>query len=138
MADPRPTVHVDGIALNPGEDKGAVVVYQTPAALGRSIFAWPCRDKGKRHDLNATVGKRTIDGHVVYAAIFSAVPRGDYHLISPWGGQACRVTVRSATVTNVDWRAPAPASDEVRPEPPSVASSSALTHRHAGRQEQRS
>ncbi|MBA2519460.1 MAG: hypothetical protein H0V24_07325 [Chloroflexia bacterium] len=138
MADPRPHVDVDGMALSLGDGTGVVVVYVTPASYGRSIFAWPCRDKGKRHDLNATVSKRTIDGHVVYAAIFTGVPRGDYHLMSPWGGQACRVTVESAAVTEVDWRVPSPAADAVRPEPPSGAWAPALTHRKIGRNEQRS
>ncbi len=85
------------------------MVYETFSSQGRSIFAWPCRDKGKRQDLDAPVVRQTIDGQLVYAAVFPELAAGNYHLLSPWGGHASSITVVGGAVTQIDWREPSSA-----------------------------
>jgi YD repeat-containing protein len=104
--DPIPA-RVDGLSLGLGERTGALLVYQTRAARGKTIYAWDAAGRRMREH-RAEVQERTVDGRSAWVAVFAGLRAGDYQVVAPWGGQEARVTVASGEVTELDWRAPAP------------------------------
>ena len=105
MAPNRGEVHVDGVALGLDARTGALVVYEPPGSRGKTVFAWPMGDKGKkRQQFSSTVVERAIDDRIACAAVFPGLAAGAYEVTSPWSGQQCRVTVEPGAVTEVDWR----------------------------------
>lgn len=93
-------VHTGHAVLDIGEDIGALIVYTGPELRGREIEVTP---KGGSRRTHTDVLERSVGGRRVFAALFLALPEGDYDL---WRRQArtgeARVT--GGAVAEVDWR----------------------------------
>lgn len=94
---------VEGMNLGRGAGTGALLVYQSRSAGGKSLYAWPMRGRNY-HEFRATVRERTVNGHRTWVAIFSGLKAGTYELVGPWGGQEAQVLIEPGAVTQVDWR----------------------------------
>jgi hypothetical protein len=95
-------VHTEHAVLDIGEDIGALVIYSRQELRGRQIEVSPKRNAAKR--THTDVLERRANGRPVFAALFLALPEGDYYI---WGNgpqPIGDVTITGGAVTEVDWR----------------------------------
>jgi len=104
--DPTP-IRVDGLSLGLGERTGALLVYQSRGARGKTVYAWDASGRRTR-EYRAEVQERAVDGRPAWVAVFAELRAGTYEVVGPWGGQEARVEVAPGRVTELDWREPAP------------------------------
>ena len=107
MTDDRAPILVEGVLLGLGERTGALLVYQTRDARGKTVYAWDVSGRRTREQ-RAEVQERTVDGLPAWVAVFAGLRSGTYEVVGPWGGQEARVEVAPGRVTELDWREPAP------------------------------
>jgi hypothetical protein len=95
-------VHTQPIVLDIGQDIGALIVYTSPELRGREVEVSPTGNAARR--THTEVLERTVTGRPVWAAVFPALPAGDYSL---WRDVLTddEVTIVGGTVAEVDWRA---------------------------------
>jgi hypothetical protein len=94
-------VHAEPAVLDIGEDVGALIVYTGPELRGLEIEASPRHDHARR--VHTDVLERRVNGQPQFAALFLALPAGDYMLwrrYMPTG----EVTIAGGAVAVVDWR----------------------------------
>src|SRR5579884_1752456 len=93
-------VHTGHAVLDIGDDVGALIVYTGPELRGKEIEVTP---KGGSRRTHTDVLERRVGARPMFAALFLALPEGDYDL---WRRQVrtgeARVT--GGTVAEVDWR----------------------------------
>lgn len=87
--------------LDIGEDVGALVIYTGQELLGREIEVSPKERDAYR--VHTAVLERIVGGRSLYAALFLALPAGDYQI---WCNApiANEVTVVGGLVAERDWR----------------------------------
>jgi hypothetical protein len=90
------------VLLDIGQDIGALLVYTSPELRGREIEVNPTGNAARR--THTEVLERTANGRSIWAAVFAALPAGDYSL---WRDVLTdeTVTIGGGSVTEVDWRA---------------------------------
>jgi hypothetical protein len=90
------------VVLDIGGDVGALVVY-TPEQL--AAMEIDIMRVGETHPaMHTAVRLREVPGRRTYAAVYPAVPAGDYVLPAVAGLPSFGVTVTGGRVTEVDWR----------------------------------
>ena len=104
--DPTP-IRVEGASLGLGERTGALLVYQTRDARGKTVYAWDASGRRLREH-RAEVQERAVDGRPAWVAVFTGLKAGGYEVVGPWGRQEARVEVPAGRVTELDWHEPAP------------------------------
>ena len=92
-------VHTEHAVLDIGEDIGALVIYTRQELLGKEIEVSP---KGNdAHRVHTRVLERRANGLTMFAALFLALPAGDY---MTWSYPSSEVTIIGGEVAQVDWR----------------------------------
>lgn len=92
-------VHTENAVLDIGEDIGALVIYTRQELLGEEIEVSPKdNDAQKTH---TTVLERKVNGRTMYAALFLALPEGDYNTCST---PSSDITIIGGHVAELDWR----------------------------------
>jgi hypothetical protein len=90
------------VVLDIGGDVGALVVY-TPEQL--AAMEVDIMRAGETHPaMHTAVRLREVPGRRTYAAVYPAVPAGDYVLPAIGSLPSLDVTVTGGRVTEVDWR----------------------------------
>jgi len=89
------------LVLDIGGDVGALILTAPAELVGREIHISPIGCADRR--LHNVVRERRIGGDGVYAAVFPALPAGDYVVISPVDARASgMVTVEGGAVATGD------------------------------------
>ena len=92
-------VHTENAVLDIGEDIGALVIYTRQELLGEEIEVSPKdNDAQKTH---TTVLERKVNERTMYAALFLALPEGDYNTCST---PSSAITIIGGHVAELDWR----------------------------------
>jgi hypothetical protein len=89
------------VVLDIGADVGALVVY-TPKRLAMMEIGITRRGEA-RPAMHTAVRPRDLPGGRRYAAVYPAVPAGDYALPATAGLPSLDVTVDGGHVTEVEW-----------------------------------
>jgi hypothetical protein len=85
--------------LDIGQNIGALVIYTGAELCGKEIEVSP--KDNHRQKTHTEVRERRIDGRSTYAALFLALPEGDYNI---WCIPGQSVTITGGKVTEIDWR----------------------------------
>lgn len=94
--------HTEHALLDIGVNIGALVIYTRFEALGKQIEVSPLGEPGRR--THTEVLERRAGGLPVYAALFQALPEGDYEI---WGSDPDpigEVTITGGLVAEINWR----------------------------------
>lgn len=89
------------VLLDIGGNIGALVLHTSAELAGVEIEI--SRTGDDTHRSHVAVRERRGTGSVRYAAIYPALPAGDYTLWRPDGQPATRVTITGAQVTETAW-----------------------------------
>lgn len=92
-------VHTENAVLDIGEDIGALVIYIRQEMLGQEIEVSPKGDDTQK--THTAVLERNVNGRTMYAALFLALPEGDYKTCST---PSSEVTIIGGQVAELDWR----------------------------------
>ena len=95
--------HSSQAVLDIGEDVGALVIYTRMELHGSDITVSPMADLAQR--IHTDVLERRVNGRIVYAALFLALPAGDYTIWSADPTVPRAVPVTGGAVAEIDWRA---------------------------------
>jgi hypothetical protein len=91
-------VHTENAVLDIGEDIGALVIYTGREMLGKEIEVSPKgNDTQKTH---TAVLERKVNGRTTFAALFLALPEGEYITLST---PSSEITIIGGQVTELDW-----------------------------------
>jgi hypothetical protein len=96
-------VHTGQAVLDIGEDIGALTIYTSKELHGREIEVSPVGNE--RNRTHTAVLERSVGGRSIFAALFLALPAGEYTL---WGNEITpmgTVTITGGRVAEVDWSA---------------------------------
>jgi hypothetical protein len=94
--------HPGSVLLDIGGDTGALIIYTQPDLHGREIeVSRPGIDAKRVH---TEVLERRINNQPVYAAVFAALPEGDYKIYAFDPTQVDAVSIQGGSVAEVDWR----------------------------------
>lgn len=92
-------VHTGAAVLDIGQDIGALIIYTREELRGKEIEVSP---KGNHaHRVHTAVLERRVNGRTVFAALFLALPAGDYTI---WSTPIGEITIDGGAVAEVDWR----------------------------------
>ena len=96
------SVHTTPAVLDIGGEIGALILYTPEALHGQEIDVSPTGNKTQR--THSAVLARRVNGRTIYAALYLALPAGDYHIW--WDDPALpkAVTITGGEVTELDWR----------------------------------
>jgi hypothetical protein len=95
-------VHTEHAVLDIGQDIGALVIYTREELRGEEIEVSP---KGNdTHRTHTQVLERRVNERSVLAALFLALPAGDYKIWSDDPRLTNEVTIVGGHVAEVDWR----------------------------------
>lgn len=106
-------IHTEPAVLDIGDDVGALVLYTGEELRGSEIEVSLKGDDARR--VHTAIWGREVNGRVVYAGIYPALPAGDYTIWRDDTTPAGEVTIIGGMVAEVDWRGIAgdsPAHDE--------------------------
>jgi hypothetical protein len=95
-------VHAEHAVLDIGDDVGALIVYTGPELHGREIEVSLKGDGSRR--VHTDVLERRVNGRQVFAALFLALPEGEYDLWRRWE-RSGEVRIDGGSVAEIDWRA---------------------------------
>lgn len=71
----------DGLLLDIGDGLGALVIHADATLVGRQIDLRPVGHG--THPIHNVVRDRTVSGRIIHAAVFPAVPAGEYEVVHP-------------------------------------------------------
>jgi hypothetical protein len=92
-------VHTENAVLDIGEDIGALVIYTRQEMLGKEIeVSSKGNDAQKTH---TAVLERRVNGRTMFAALFLALPEGDYRTMST---PSSEIAIFGGQVAELDWR----------------------------------
>ena len=109
--------------LDIGETVGALVIYTREALRGIDLEVSPVGSPEQR--THTTVRERQVNGRTIHAALFLALPAGDYDILRA-GPNISTVTIAGGTVAEIDWPFSTTAGGAV--------DHTGLDHRHDGTQ----
>jgi len=92
-------VHTEDAVLDIGEDMGALVIYTGEELRGKEIEVCPKANDAQR--THTAVLERKVNGRTMFAALFLALPEGDYTTCST---PSSEVTIAGGQVAELDWR----------------------------------
>ena len=87
------------VALDIGEDRGALVIYPDDRYRGLEIEISPTRTSGRR--VHTGVHERKTDAGPILTAIFGSLPAGEYVVWSDADAAGPTITVPPAAVAEV-------------------------------------
>lgn len=88
--------HSESVALDIGDDVGALVLYVSPERHGQEIEVSPLGGDARR--VHSAVLERTVNGHVLYAAVYPELAAGEYFVCT---GKQTRFTIVGGAVAEV-------------------------------------
>ena len=94
--------HPEQVVLDIGGEVGAMVLYTPPELVHQEIEVSPRHDEG--HRTHTEVLERRIQDCPVYAAVYLALPAGEYRIWVPDPTLLDTVTIVGGQVAEVDWR----------------------------------
>jgi len=103
---PDERIHSKPAVLDIGEDIGALIIYTPPELKGWEIEVSP-RSAGVPRTHTAVL-ERQVGDRSVFAALFLALPAGDYRIETTDPTLPNTVTVTGGAVAEIDWRYSAP------------------------------
>jgi hypothetical protein len=92
-------VHTENAVLDIGEDIGALVIYTSQEMLGKEIEV--CTKVNNAQKIHTAVLERKVNGHTMFAALFLALPQGDYVTLST---PSSEITIVGGQVAELNWR----------------------------------
>jgi hypothetical protein len=92
-------VHTEHAVLDIGEDIGALVIYTRQEMLGKEIEVSPKGNHAQK--THTAVLERRVNGRTMFAALFLALPEGDYITLST---PSSEITIFGGQVAELDWR----------------------------------
>ena len=95
-------VHTEHAALDIGDDIGALVISTNAALHGQEVEVSPREDATRR--THTVVLARQVNRRAVFAALFLALPAGDYLLWCADPTVPRVVTIVGGVVAEIDWR----------------------------------
>jgi hypothetical protein len=98
---PLGPTHDATVVLDVGGDVGAVILYAPEPLLGAEIEISPAGRPADR--THTAVRERVLPERSLYAAVYPALPAGDYVLWRSADLEAGTVSVFGGRVTEVDW-----------------------------------
>ena len=104
MAETRDlSAHTSAAVLDIGDEIGALVIYTRSELHGQEIEVSPVDDRAQR--THSAVLARQANGKTSYAALFLALPVGEYTIWTTDPTVPRFATIQSGMVAEVDWRA---------------------------------
>jgi hypothetical protein len=95
-------VHTEPVVLDIGQEMGALILYTDPQLRGKEIEVSP-RERPE-HRTHTAVLERHVNGRVLFAAVFPALPAGTYTIWGLDGQAAGEATILSGGVAEVCWQ----------------------------------
>ena len=92
-------VHTENAVLDIGEDIGALVIYTSQEMLGKEIEVCPKVNDAQK--IHTAVLERKVNGRTMFAALFLALPQGDYVTLST---PSSEITIVGGQVAELNWR----------------------------------
>jgi hypothetical protein len=92
-------VHTENAVLDIGEDIGALVIYTSQEMLGKEIEVCPKVQNAQK--IHTAVHERKVNGRTLFAALFLALPQGDYVTLST---PSSEITIVGGQVAELNWR----------------------------------
>ena len=92
-------VHTENAVLDIGEDIGALVIYTSQEMLGKEIEVCPKVNNGQK--IHTAVLERKVNRRIMFAALFLALPQGDYVTLST---PSSEITIVGGQVSELNWR----------------------------------
>jgi hypothetical protein len=92
-------VHTENAVLDIGEDIGALVIYTSQEMLGKEIEV--CTKVNNAQKIHTAVLERKVNGRTMFAALFLALPQGDYVTLST---PSSEITIVGGQVAELNWR----------------------------------
>ena len=92
-------VHTENAVLDIGEDIGALVIYTSQEMLGKEIEVCPKVNNAQK--IHTSVLERKVNGRTMFAALFLALPQGDYVTLST---PSSEITIVGGQVAELNWR----------------------------------
>ena len=99
-------VHTEHAVLDIGEDIGALVIYTREALRGQEIEVSP-RDDARQRTHTVVLERQVQRRRSVFAALFLALPAGDYRIWCDDPTVPNTVTIVGGAVAEINWRASA-------------------------------
>jgi hypothetical protein len=90
------------VVLDIGGDTGALILHTPAEMLGREIDVTPARSP-EAHGTHSLVRERRVSGTTTYAAVYPALPVGDYIIWRDRRTPAGTVTITGGEVTRHHW-----------------------------------
>lgn len=92
-------VHTENAVLGIGEDIGALVIYTSQEMLGKEIEVCPKVNNAQK--IHTAVLERKVNGRTMFAALFLALPQGDYVTLST---PSSEITIVGGQVAELNWQ----------------------------------
>jgi hypothetical protein len=96
--------HAGNVVLDIGADTGALILHTPAEMLGREIDVTPASAPGA-HGTHSLVRERRVSGTTSYAAVYPALPIGDYIIWDDRATPVGAVTIAGGQVTRHHWPA---------------------------------
>jgi hypothetical protein len=96
------SLHTAPAVLDIGGDVGALIIYTGPDLRGQEIEVSPRGSDAQR--THTAVLERQVQGRSVFAALFLALPQGEYRIWTDNPNKPRTVTIIGGEVAQVDWR----------------------------------
>jgi hypothetical protein len=90
------------VVLDIGGDVGALVLYTPDDYRGREIEVSPLGDDARR--THTGVHEREVAGRTFCAAVYPALPAGEWRIWGDDPGLPSRVRIENGAVAEIDWR----------------------------------
>jgi hypothetical protein len=90
------------VVLDIGGDTGALILHTPAEMLGREIDVTPASAPGA-HGTHSLVRERRVSGTTSYAAVYPALPAGDYIIWRDRATPVGTVTITGGQVTRHHW-----------------------------------
>jgi hypothetical protein len=90
------------VVLDIGGDTGALILHTPAEMLGREIDVTPA-SAPHAHGTHSLVRERQVSGTTTYAAVYPALPAGDYIIWRDRATPAGTVTIAGGQVTRHHW-----------------------------------
>ena len=92
------------VVLDIGDDVGALIIISPAALAGEEIHVSPVHDPAGR--THAVVRERRLGGTSSHAALYPALPAGDYTIWRDVGSPAGTVRIDGGAATSYRWAEP--------------------------------
>jgi hypothetical protein len=94
-------IHSEPVVLEIGGEQGALILYTGATLHGKEIEVSPETSPAQR--THTAVLERHVNGRVLFAAVFPALPAGSYTIWGLDGRPVAEATVSGGCVTEMEW-----------------------------------